>query len=93
MALVLKWTATALSDVENAFEFITAANLKAAKAFIGTILQAIDRLLIFPETGRTGRVKNTRELFVSGTPYVIVYRHVPGAIQLVAVLHAARKWP
>jgi len=42
--------------------------------------------------GRLGRVKGTRELVVSGTPYVICYRVEPDAVVILRLLHGAQKW-
>ena len=54
---------------------------------------AIERLIDYPHTGRPGRIRGTRELVVSGTPYVIAYRIEPGAILIVRLLHGAQRWP
>ncbi len=42
--------------------------------------------------GRAGRVVGTRE-WVGVPPYVLVYRVVDGALEIVRVLHGAQKWP
>jgi toxin ParE1/3/4 len=42
--------------------------------------------------GRQGRVGGTRELVVQGTPYIVVYR-VHDDVEILAVVHGARKWP
>ncbi|HET6521471.1 MAG TPA: type II toxin-antitoxin system RelE/ParE family toxin, partial [Geminicoccaceae bacterium] len=46
-----------------------------------------------PESGRPGRVPGTRELVVSGTPYIVPYRVQGNTVQILRVLHGARKWP
>ena len=45
--------------------------------------------------GREGRVreKDTRELVIAGTPFVVVYRLHRSRVEVLAVFHAARKWP
>jgi toxin ParE1/3/4 len=43
--------------------------------------------------GRAGRVAGSRELVVTGTPFVVAYRLKAESLQILAVLHAARKWP
>ena len=50
-------------------------------------------LVRHPTAGRTGRVLGTRELIVAGTPWVIPYRVRRGFIDILAVIHRARKWP
>ncbi len=43
--------------------------------------------------GRAGRVPGTRELLIPGTPYIIPYRVRAGAVEILRVFHAARRWP
>jgi toxin ParE1/3/4 len=35
----------------------------------------------------------TRELFVGGTPYLVVYTADVATVAILRVLHGARKWP
>ena len=37
--------------------------------------------------------KTTRELVVTGTPYVVAYRVTPAGVQILRVVHGARDWP
>jgi toxin ParE1/3/4 len=46
-----------------------------------------------PNIGRPGRVPGTRELVVSGTPFVTVYRVESNVLWVLRVLHGARRWP
>ncbi len=46
-----------------------------------------------PRAGRTGKVPGTRELVVSGTPYMLLYRIADGVVQILGVIHGARDWP
>ena len=43
--------------------------------------------------GREGRVAGTRELVIRGTPFIVAYRVVRNEVHVLAVMHAARKWP
>lgn len=45
-----------------------------------------------PTLYKTGRVKGTRELVVRPS-YVMVYRVLPDAVEVLRVLHAAQQWP
>lgn len=45
-----------------------------------------------PTLYRLGRVKGTREVMVRPN-YVLVYRVLPGAVEVPRVLHATQQWP
>jgi toxin ParE1/3/4 len=57
------------------------------------IEEAVSGLSSHPELGRPGRVPQTRELIVSGTPYIVPYRIKEDVVEILTVLHAARRWP
>ncbi len=57
------------------------------------MVEGVESLLKFPFRGRPGRVPDTRELVVSGTPFVIPYTVEGDRIAVLAVLHGARRWP
>ncbi len=43
--------------------------------------------------GRPGRVPGTRELVISGLPFILPYIEKKGAIYILRVLHTSMKWP
>jgi toxin ParE1/3/4 len=53
----------------------------------------VDILARHPFAGRKGRVPDTRELVISGTPFLVAYRIEKKEVRILAVLHAAREWP
>jgi toxin ParE1/3/4 len=89
----LEWTRPALKDLREAGDFIALDNPQAAKRIAERVQEAVEYLLGHPNMGRQGRVSGTRELVVSGTPFIVVYRIVVPTIQILRVLHHARKWP
>jgi toxin ParE1/3/4 len=52
---------------------------------------SIGQLVIFPFSGRPGVVSGTRILVVPGLPYVVIYRVREEDVDIIAVLHAARR--
>jgi len=92
-ALNLRWTRIAVEDLQSAWDFAATKNEVAAHQLVEHISTAVEQLQRHPTLGRPGRVPGTRELVVVGTPYVVSYRVVHGEIQVLAVLHGARKWP
>lgn len=43
--------------------------------------------------GRPGRKQGTRELVISRTPFIVVYRLKAKRIELLRVLHGSQQWP
>jgi toxin ParE1/3/4 len=89
----VKWLEVALDSLIAEAEFISQDNIAAAERTVVAILDAAENLKQFPALGRPGRVAGTRELVVSGTPYIVPYRVRGDTVELLLVLHAARKWP
>jgi len=88
----VRWLRRALANLGEEAQYIAADNPPAART-VTTIFAAVDRLARHPAMGRSGRVPGTRELVVSGTPYVIPYRVRGGVLEILRVFHAARQWP
>ncbi|MHC1550547.1 type II toxin-antitoxin system RelE/ParE family toxin [Phyllobacterium sp. K27] len=51
----------------------------------------VERLRDLPFFGREGRLQGTRELVVTGPPFIVIYT-VGEAVVLVRVLHGAQQW-
>ena len=88
--MIVRWTPTALRDLGSLHSYIANDNLTAAAATVEKILRGIDALEHQPDIGRLGRVAGTRELIVA--PYVVAYRARKGVIEVLAVIHGARRW-
>jgi toxin ParE1/3/4 len=80
-------------DLEAAYDYVQQDNENAAKQLVARIFSAVGMFTRHPLAGRQGRVQGTRELVVAGTPYIIAYRIRQDEIQILAVLHGARRWP
>jgi toxin ParE1/3/4 len=87
------WTAPAYRDLNHVFEYVGRDNLAAAGKLIENIFAAAENLVNFPNLGRIGLVPNTRELVVTDSPYYIPYRIKGNEIQILSVIHGARRWP
>lgn len=93
---MLEWSKQALKDRENIFDYISKENVPAAIRTDIRIRDHIAQLLIFPESGRKGRLAETRELIVPETHFIVVYAVLPSTlnkIKILRVLHSARQWP
>lgn len=89
----LRWTQQALRDLTAIRDRIAEERPEAARSLAQRILDALSQLEDFPRAGRPGRVGNTRELVVTGTPYIVPYRIRGQFIELLRILHGAQKWP
>ncbi len=87
------WARAAIRDLVQAREYIGLENQDAARELASRIVDSTERILQFPEVGRPGRVNGTRELVVSATQYMIVYRLKKNAVHFLRVLHGRQKWP
>ena len=92
--LKLLWTRPALSDLRALHADTARDNERTANAMIARIVDRAERqLLRLLESGRPGRIPKTRELVISGTPYVLPYRIVGDTIHILRVFDSARRWP
>jgi toxin ParE1/3/4 len=89
----LRWTRVARADINTAYDYVAVDSAGAADQFLERIQQAATVLVRHPMAGRVGRIPGTRELVVAGTPWIIPYRVRRGFVDILAVMHGARKWP
>lgn len=88
-----RWSRRASADPEDARDYVAADDPRAALRVTRRSLAAAKALPRNPEIGRPGRVDGTCELVVPQTPYLVAYRVTPSAVEILAVVHHARKWP
>ena len=80
-------------DLEAAYDYVRQDDEDAARQLVARIFSSVGMLIRHPMAGRKGRIKGTRELVVARSPYVIAYRISQDEIQILALLHGARRWP
>jgi toxin ParE1/3/4 len=91
--MTVVWLRKAERDLETLYRTAVAENPVAALEVLTRIDEIVRKLGEFPSMGRPGRVLGTRELVVDGTPYILPYRVRNGVVQILRVLHGARRWP
>ena len=89
----VRWTQSAVRQLTSIGAVIAESNPKAAKDIEARLREAVTLLARFPAMGRPGRLAGTRELVVSGTPYIIPYRVAGKHVDILAVFHAAQNRP
>ena len=90
----LRWTKLAERDLDQIAAYIGQDSPAAAARVILELIDQVESLLInHPGIGRPGRVIGTRELIISGLPYIVPYRVRDRDIEILRVLHTSRRWP
>jgi len=87
------WGRRARRDLYKLISYIAEESLQAAELVSNRIDDATHFLAVMPGSGRPGRVAGTRELVISRTPYILVYRIKSNSVRIIRVYHAARRWP
>lgn len=89
------WLPRARTNRTRAIDYIAEVSPAAALDQLGEIERQSDVLANYPEIGRVGRVRGTRELVVNRTPFILVYRVRSKAkrIEILNFLHGAQKYP
>jgi toxin ParE1/3/4 len=88
------WTRRASRHLRDAYDYwARGRSPAAADAMLDRIFSTVELLEKFPDTGRRGRISGSRELVITPTPFLVAYRTHRGKIEILALLHGARKWP
>ena len=90
---MLVWLQRAIDDRDAQLDYIAQDNPMAAVSQGDRIAEQIEILQQHPQMGRPGRKQGTRELVISRTPFIVVYRVKAKRIELLRVLHGAQQWP
>lgn len=88
----LAWYFKAEIDLERAGDYIRPENPKAADDVEHRLRTAVNYLPMFPDAGRPGRVKGTREIIIPEYRYLIRYRVKGDTIQILRIFHTSRRW-
>lgn len=86
------WTRRARRNLDDIGDYIAQDEPAAAERIVRHIVERASGLAIYPLIGRVGRVEGTRELVITGTPYIVIYR-VKERVEILRVRHGARRWP
>ena len=90
----VKWSPESIRDVESIRTFIAQDSPAYAELVARRIIAAVDRLQIFPESGRIVPERQNPEIReIIMAPYRIVYRHRPGIVEIATVFRSSRDFP
>jgi toxin ParE1/3/4 len=84
----------ATRHLDQAHDYVTLSNSEEVAArVIMHIATSVQRLATFPMSGRSGRVRGTRELVISNPPFVVAYSIEKDRIVILAIYHGAQQRP
>jgi toxin ParE1/3/4 len=90
---VVEWLPLANKNRFEQLDYIAQDNPIAAISQDEEVEHQVDMLINHPQMGRPGRKRGTRELVISRTPFVAVYRVKGKRIEVIRLLHSAQQWP
>jgi addiction module RelE/StbE family toxin len=91
--VIVRWAAHFRADLKSAYDFTLGRSPQGARRVVERIVTSIDRLADTPHVGRPGQRQGTRELVVTGTPYIVIYEIGDSDVVLLRLLHGAQRWP
>ena len=80
-------------DLHELIAYIAQDSVRTAELVSDRIWKAVAQLANAPRSGRAGRIAGTRELVVSRTPYIVVYRIRSRGLFILRLYRGARRWP
>ncbi|MGO9356735.1 MAG: type II toxin-antitoxin system RelE/ParE family toxin [Xanthobacteraceae bacterium] len=96
MSVPVVWLDSAAADLDRILDYIEQESPQGALAMALAIRRGTDVLLgDYPEAGRVGRWRGTRELVIASTPFIVVYRlrERSARVEILRVLHGKQEWP
>ena len=91
---MIEWTEQATRQLDQAHDYIALSNGEEVAARITMqIVTSVQQLATFPMSGRSGRVRGTRELVISNTPFIAAYAIDQDRIGILAIYHGSQQWP
>jgi toxin ParE1/3/4 len=89
------WLPKAITTRDAQLDYIAKENVAAAIEYGDRLENQVDQLTTHPDLGRAGRKQGTRELVISRTSFIVIYRVKSKAkcIEILRVLHSSQQWP
>lgn len=85
----LKWTRSALADLQRILDYIAQDDPQAAKALAAGFRQTAEHLTSHPFIGRRGDLEGTRELMLHRN-YPLTYRVSSEVVEILQIWHVAQ---
>lgn len=85
------WEDAAKQDFDAAIAFLEEQSPSAARRIGDRIIRAVSLLESFPEIAPVSRHRGLRQLVVTRTPYLVIYRVLDDSVEIRAVVHAKQR--
>jgi toxin ParE1/3/4 len=86
----IRWTFNAAEDLEHIWNYLRVHHPDFAERTVRRVYDEIRALIQAPRLGRIGREDGTRELVISGLPYIAVYRVKDKTVEVLHIFHGAQ---
>jgi toxin ParE1/3/4 len=90
--MTIVWSRRAIRHLGQVRDYIAQDSPDSAADIAARIVEAVERLALYPNLGRPGHIIGTRGLVVPDTPYLIPYRIRGSRVELIAVFHGRQRW-
>ncbi len=93
----IMWSDATVSGLEQTCEYKVQRRatdgLTTAESYLKKVLSTVELIASYPDVGRPGLVKGTREWGMGFWAPTVAYRYLLGEIQVLGVLVSHGKWP
>ena len=86
------WRPEAQAALYHLIGYIAEHDPAAARRMLHRVLESMEPARHYPHFGRPGRVPDTREV-IAHPNYIVIYRVLPEAVEVVDVVHARQQYP
>lgn len=90
---MIHWADHAIRNLADQIDYIAGDNPDAADRMESLVATQVRLLLRHPRSGRKGCKPGTRELVISHSPFIVVYRVKKNEIEILRILHGAQQYP
>lgn len=87
----IRWTLAAASDLQQIHEYLKEHEPHLARPTVIAVREAVLSLRKFPNRGRPGAVEGTRELLHERLPYIVAYRVMEDAVEILHIWHPSQE--
>ena len=88
----IRFTEKAKKDIDSVYFYSLKNFPESAQDVLDCIEHMIDKLGVYPELGKIGRVSGTRELIIPHFPFFVAYEIEDDYINILAILHQRQCW-